>query len=134
MIERKDKIRNKAEVTKVLAKDPSLSQRQTAEKAWVSKTTVHNHMKEIEQNWPESNIMDRILEMDDEIMDLSNQITLKKIIEEAPKDDNWNIDVSKLSLSDVKTIWDLANNSTKRKAIFDKWDKWDPNRNITIQI
>jgi hypothetical protein len=42
--------------------------------------------------------------MDDHIMDLSNQITLQKIMEEAPKDEEGNIIVSSLSLSDVKMI------------------------------
>lgn len=132
MIERKDKIQNKAKVVKSLAKDPAQTQREVADSTWVSKTTVHNHMKDIEQNWPKSNIMDRVLEMDDKIMDLANQITLQKIIDEAPKNKDGTINVSALSLVDVKLIWDYANNSTKRKAIFGKKDEWD--KEITFII
>ena len=73
MIERKDKLKNKAEVIKVLAKDPTLTEREVAKKTWLSNGWVHNHIKEIEQNWASSDIMDRILGMDDEIIDLSNQ-------------------------------------------------------------
>ena len=131
---RSDKKKNQANVVKELIKDPTLSERELAKKTWLSNWSAHNHKVELEQSWAESKILDRVLEMDDKIMDLSNQITLQKIIEEAPKDNKWNIVVSKLSLNDVKIIWDLANNSTRRKAIFDKWDKLDPNRDIVIQI
>tara|TARA_R110000751_G_scaffold292656_1_gene400023 strand:+ start:465 stop:611 length:147 start_codon:yes stop_codon:yes gene_type:complete len=48
--------------------------------------------------------MDRVLEMDDKIMDLANQITLQKIIDEAPKNKDGTINVSALSLVDVKLI------------------------------
>ena len=131
---RKDKIKNKSKVIKELIKNPVLTEREVAKKTWLSNWGVHNHIKEIEQNWAESQIMDRILEMDDKIMELANEITLTKIIKEAKKDDDWKIDVEALSLQDIKTIWDLANNSTKRKAIFgDKWE-WKVNDNITIQI
>jgi hypothetical protein len=54
---------------------------------------------------------------------------LQKIMEEAPKDEEGNIIVSSLSLSDVKMIWDLANNSTKRKAIF-----WEGNKDSKVQF
>lgn len=133
MTQRKDKIRNKAKVIKELAKDPSLTERELAKKAEISNGSAHNHMKEIEKKWAESQIIDNILQMDDEIMELANQITLQKIIDSAPKDEEWNIIVKELSLNDVKVIGDLANNSTKRKAIFWKKGEWD-DKNITIQI
>ena len=125
MIERKDRLKNKIEVTKVLTKDPSLTQREVAKKAWVSKTTVHNHMKEIEQNWPESDIMDKILRQDDEIMDLVNSLTVKHIKEKIAE---WE----SLSSNEVKILWDLANNSTKRKAIFWNNNDWDKTYNFII--
>lgn len=134
MIERKDKLQNKAKVVKSLAKNPSQTQREVAKDTWLANWTIHNQMKDIEQTWAESKIMDRVLEMDDKIMDLANQITLQKIINEAPKNEDGSINVSALSLADVKLIWDYANNSTKRKAIFWNKDNLDSNRDITIQI
>ena len=131
-VERKDKVRNQAKVMKAVAKEPTLTERQLAKKAGVSKSTVHNHLEKIGQKCPKSDIMDRILAMDDEIMDLANGITLAKIKKEAPKNEDGSIDVDRLSLNDIKTIWDLANNSTKRKAIF--WKKEDDDKEIQFII
>ena len=124
---RKDKLKNKAIVTKSLLKDPTQSESQLKESTWLWAWTVHRHKNEVEKNGVESDIMDRILGMDDEIMDLVNKISLKDIQD---KYESWE----KLSLQDIKLLWDLANNSTKRKAIF--WDGNDKNksRDITIQI
>jgi len=127
-IERKDKLINKAKVTKSLLKDPTQSQRQVAKDTWLSLGNVNDKVNELEQSWTESNIMDKILQNDDKIMDLANEITLQKIIDEAPKNDDWSVNVSALSLQDIKTIWDLANNSTKRKALFWKKDNWEDNK------
>lgn len=118
MVIRKDKLKNKAEAVKALAKNPTLTERQLAKEMNTCKTTAHNHIKDIDRNWPKSNIMDRILEMDDEIMDLANQITLKQIKKKMEEG-------IELSLADTKIIWDLANNSTKRKAIFWAKREWD---------
>lgn len=126
---RADKKKNQAEVVKALIKEPTLTERELAKKTGLSNWTAHNHKIELEQNWAKSTILDKVLEMDDHIMDLSNQITLQKIMEEAPKDEEGNIIVSSLSLSDVKMIWDLANNSTKRKAIF-----WEGNKDSKVQF
>ena len=128
MVIRKDKIKNKAEAVKALAKNPTLTERQLAKEINVSKTTAHNHTKDIDQNWPESNIMDRILEMDDDIMEMVNGITYIKIKKKIDNDEE-------LTLNDLKILWDLANNSTKRKAIFgNTWDKVDSKQPIIIQI
>ena len=126
---RADKKKNQSEVVKALIKEPTLTERELAKKTGLSNWTAHNHKIELEQNWAKSTILDKVLEMDDHIMDLSNQITLQKIMEEAPKDEEGNIIVSSLSLSDVKMIWDLANNSTKRKAIF-----WEGNKDSKVQF
>lgn len=126
MAERKDKIVNKAQVAKSLLKDPTQSQRQIAEDTWLSLGNVNDKVWELEQSWTESQIMDRILESDTKIIDLVNGIHLKEIEEKVA---NWE----KLTLQDHKLLWDLANNSTKRKAIFDKGEK-KANENITIQI
>ena len=124
MIERKDKLKNKAKVVKEVAKDPTLTQDQIVEKTWLWKGTVNRNMQELDQNGLESNIMDRILASDDKIIDLANQIHLKTIQD---KLNEWK----ELTLQDNKLIWDLANNSTKRKAIFGK--KEDESDN-TIQV
>ncbi len=118
MIERKDNIRNKAKVSRALIKDPSLTQREVAKKTWLSNWTVHNQMTKIKQKWAEGSVMDRILEQDEEIMDLVNSLTVKHIktkVENNESLDTW----------EVKLLWDLANNSTKRTAIFWKKDEWE---------
>ena len=131
---RKDKLKNKITVVKAVIKDPLATQDEIVKRTGLGKGTVNRNIQELGKTGLESDIMDRVLGMDDQIMDLANQITLQKIINEAPKKDDWTIDVSALSLVDVKLIGDYANNSTKRKAIFGKWDKIDPNREIIIQI
>lgn len=125
MIDRKDKLKNKISVTKSLLKNPLQTERELEESTWLWAWTVHRHKKEMEKTGVESNIMDRILEMDDQIMDLANKITLREI---EKKIEDWQ----GLTLQDVKTIWDLANNSTKRKAIFWKKEEWD--KEITFII
>jgi hypothetical protein len=64
--------------------------------------------------------------MDDEIMELVNSLTVKHI--------KWKIEAwSALESNEVKVLWDLANNSTKRKAIF--WSKeWKPVWEVIIQL
>ncbi len=127
MIERKDKLKNKITVAKELLKNPLSTEKELKEKTWLWAWTVHRQKKEVEKNGVESDIIDRVLEMDDDIMELVNSITYKKLKEKVDGE-------HELSLPDLKIMWDLANNSTKRKAIFDKWDKLDPNRDIVIQI
>lgn len=127
-IERKDKLKNKVKVVKEAIKDPLATQDELATRAGVWKWTVNRNMQELEQNGLESEIMDRILSNDDQIIDLVNQIHLKEIQEKVKNNE-------KLTLQDHKLLWDLANNSTKRKAIFgDKWDTKDNKQPITIQI
>ena len=125
MVERKDKLKNKAKVIKEVIKDPLGTQRQTAEKAWVGLGTANRILQELEQNGTESQILDDILKMDDNIIALSNWITFDTIKE---KIENWET----LSLNDTKIISELANNSTKRKAIF--WDKWDNDKQVQFII
>ena len=124
MIERSDKKKNDIKVTKEVIKEPLQSQREIAKKAWVGLWTANRVMKELEQNWTESNILDKILEMDDKIIALSNGMTLEMIEEKINQKE-------KLTVQDHKVISDIANNSTKRKAIF--WDTWwDKNYNFII--
>ena len=69
------------------------------------------HIKDFEQSQAEGKIMDRILSKDDEIIELVNSLTFDHI---KAKVDN----KEQLESVEVKILWDLANNSTKRKAIF----------------
>ena len=129
---RKDKIKNKLKVVESLIKNPLQTEKELKESTWLWAATVHRHKEELERKGVESKIMDRVLEMDDRIMDLANQITLQKIIDEAPKNEDGTINVKELSLVDVKMIWDYANNSTKRKAIF--WKKDEGDKEVTFII
>lgn len=133
MTERKDKIKNKAKVVRELAKNPESTQRETAKNTGLWLWTVNRANQELEQSGTESDIMDKILAMDDEIMDLANKITLEKLKEWLPKKEDGTIDIENLSLNQIKTIWELANNSTKRKAIFWKNDEWDSKVVFVIQ-
>lgn len=129
MIERKDKLKNKAKVIKEVIKEPFDTQRNTAQKAGVSLGTANKILQELEQSWTkgiESRILDDILENDDKIIALSNWVTYDTIKKNIL---DWDI-----SLTDTKTISELANNSTKRKAIFGDTSKGKVNDNITIQI
>ena len=119
---RKDKLKNQAEVIKVIAKDPTLTEREVAKEAWIGNWTAHRHIKELEQSGADSKIMDSILEKDNEIMNLVNALTLNHIREKIENGE-------KLDSAEVKILWDLANNSTKRKAIF-----WDNGANTPSEV
>jgi len=122
MIERSDKKKNDIKVIKEVIKEPLQSQRDVAKKAGVSLWTANRILKELEQSWTESNILDKILEMDDKIIALSNWMTLEMI------EDKIN-NKEKLTIQEQKIISDIANNSTKRKAIF-----WDGNKDSKVQF
>lgn len=123
MVIRKDKLKNKAKVVKEIIKEPFDTQRDTAKKAWVSLGTANKILQELEQSWTkgmESQILDDILDNDDKIIALSNWVTYDTIKKNIL---DWDV-----SLTDTRIISELANNSTKRKAIFwkkeDNPDKW----------
>lgn len=111
---RKDQIKNKATVAREAIKDPLATQDELVKKTWLSKWTVNKNMQELDQTWLSSQIIDRVLWMDDEILELVNWLHLRDIREKVKNKE-------KLTLQDHKLLWDLANNSTKRKAIF--WSK-----------
>jgi len=117
---RKDKLKNKSKVIKEVLKDPLATQREVAKKAGVGLWTANRILQELEQNGTESQILDGILQNDDKIIALSNGITYDTIVK--------NIESWDVSLPDTKIISDLANNSTKRKAIF--WDTWDKDKTV----
>ncbi len=118
MKERKDKVKKVAKVAKELVKDPLLTTREVEEKTWVSKSSVASYIKNDLDKLGQTDILNKILEMDDQIIALSNWLTLDMINE---KIKDWK----DLTVQDHKIISDIANNSTKRKAIFWKNDDWD---------
>lgn len=118
MIERKDKLKNKAKVIKEALKNPLSTQDELVKKTWLSKWTVNSNIRKLDQIWLSSEIIDRVLWMDDEIMDLVNWLHLRDIRKKVESEEE-------LTLQDHKLLWDLANNSTKRKAIFWKKEEWD---------
>tara|TARA_R110000851_G_C12830240_1_gene540609 strand:+ start:36 stop:311 length:276 start_codon:yes stop_codon:yes gene_type:complete len=85
---RKDKLKNKITVVKAVIKDPLATQDEIVKRTGLGKGTVNRNIQELGKTGLESDIMDRVLGMDDQIMDLANQITLQKIINEAPKKDD----------------------------------------------
>jgi len=111
MIERKDKLKNQAKVAKVIIKEPLSTQKEIEEKTWLGHWTVNRHVQELDKNGLSSDLMDRILRTDEKIMDLVDEIHYNDIVDKVRA---WE----KLSWQDHKILWDLANNSTKRKAIF----------------
>ncbi len=128
MKERKDKIKNTLQVTKEVIKQPLWTQREIAKSAWVGLWTANRVLKELEQTRTESQILDNILWMDDEIIALTNWMTLDLIKEKIEQG-------KALTVWEQKVLSDIANNSTKRKAIFDKrWEEDNKKRDITIQI
>ena len=48
MPERKDKLKNRAEVIKSLAKNPSQTEREVEQDVWIGNSTANDHIKEIE--------------------------------------------------------------------------------------
>ncbi len=123
---RKDKLKNKIAIVKEAAKSPLSTQDEIVKKTWLWKGTVNRHMQEMGENGLESDIMDRILANDSKIIDLVNSMHLKEIEEKI-------VNNEKLTLAEHKLLWDLANNSTKRKAIFGS-KEWKTPKEVIIQL
>lgn len=113
---RGDKIRNRAKIIKEVLKDPTQSQRAIAKKIWIWKTTVKDHLKEIPIS-PKSDHIEKILEKDLKILNLSTDILINRL-ELAKSDPD-----SKISTRDIIASADV---SAKRYSLF-KWDITDPN-------
>ena len=109
--ERVDKTKNKIKVIKELLRNPLQTEREIAKKTNISKSSAHNHTKELGQNWPKSNLIDGIIKKDAEIVRLA-QAELEKRIKNNP---------AKVSTRDIISAWDV---SAKRYMIF-KWDATD---------
>lgn len=52
--DRSDKAKNIAKLIKEIIKNPLSTERELAKITWLSKTTVHNLKKELDQIWPKS--------------------------------------------------------------------------------
>lgn len=111
---RGDKIRNRAKIIKEVLKDPTQSQRAIAKKIWIWKTTVKDHLKELPIS-PKSDHIEKILEKDLKILNLSTDILIDRL-ELAKSDPD-----SKISTRDIIASADV---SAKRYSLF-KWDITD---------
>ena len=127
MIERKDKIKNKATIAKEILKDPLATQKELEKRTGLGHWTVNRHIQELDWNGLSSDLIDRVLETDEKIMDLVAEVHYNDILKKVRA---W----TELTWQDHKILWDLANNSTKRKAIFGDTGEKKVNENITIQI
>ncbi len=78
---RKDKLKNKAKVIKEVLKNPEKTQREIAKSTNISKSTVNRNLQEVGQIGTQSDIIDKILQDDKEIMKLANGETLKRLQE-----------------------------------------------------
>lgn len=107
---RSDKEKNKIKVMKEVAENPMASQREIAEKVWVSVSTVNEHIKDL-PNSNKSEHIETILKKDLQIVNLAQQILQDRL--EAKPDD--------ISTRDIIASADV---SAKRYSLF-KWDATD---------
>ncbi len=120
--ERVDKTKNKIKVIKELIKNPLLTNREIAKKANIWLATANRTKHEVEQKGTKSNIIDKIIENDAKIVDLT-QKEIQKRISKNP---------DKVSTRDLISAWDV---SAKRYSIF-KWEVTDKDwwlKEITIK-
>lgn len=111
MIERKDKVKNKAKITKEILNDPLKTQREIAKDAWVWLWTVNRTVKELEQTGTKDPRIIGICDTDLDIVTLWQEELLRRL-QEAP---------DKMSTRDIVSTMDTW---TKRYTIF-KWDITD---------
>lgn len=114
--ERNDSKSNTLKVAKVAMKEPLLSQKQIAKKAWVSVWTVNAKLNCLESDLSTSQIIDQICQTDMEIVSLWQGIILERLQDEE--------ELKKISARDVSTI---IRENTARYTLF-KWkatdDEW----------
>lgn len=109
--ERVDKTKNKIKVIKELLKNPLQTEREIANKINISKSSAHNHRKELGQFWPNSNIIDDIIKKDADIVKMVQNELMKRI----------KNNPARVSTRDLISAWDV---SAKRYSVF-KWDITD---------
>lgn len=77
--QRVDKIKTQAKVIKEVLKDPLADQRTIAQRAWVSKTSVHNMTKELDQTWPKIKAIEDIISTDATIVQLAQMEIVQRL-------------------------------------------------------
>lgn len=81
---RADKLKNQTAIIKEIIKDPMQSQREIADKLWIGKTTVQEHLQEIPKATKTDRI-EKILDKDLSIVDLALEEIERRIKEEKEK-------------------------------------------------
>jgi len=107
---RSDKERNKTNIMVEVAKDPFASQRDIAERVWVSVATVNEHIHDI-PNSNKSEHIETILKKDLQIVNLAQEELERRLKEKALE----------ISTRDIIASADV---SAKRYSLF-KWDATD---------
>ena len=120
MVDRKDKLKNKAKVVKAVLENPLDTMDKIAKKTGVSKATVSRQVNEMKQSETKD---DRILWINDEDLEMivATQKEILRRVKESP---------GEVTTQDLIRAWD---SSTKRHVIFWNGEK-KTNENITIQI
>lgn len=124
--ERVDKIKNKAKVIAKVIANPLATEREIAKETWLWNWTIHNHLKELEQNWAKSQAIEKIIEQDAKIVNIAQSILVSRM-ENTP---------DKVSTRDLISASDI---SAKRYSIF-KWEATNKEwwlkeiKNITINV
>lgn len=121
---RTDKAKNMKALKTELLKNPLQTEEQLWEKLWVHRVTVNRlkeEMHEIVTNAKNDDIL-AITWKDREIIDLSQEISLHKLRWYKKLIDEWII--LDIEMRDVKTVSEIAKESTARYALF-KWDATD---------
>lgn len=109
---RADSTKIQAKVLWAIISDPLASQRTLAKKAWVSKTSIQRHTKELDQTGPlKIKAIEDIIQKDVDIVNVWQDIILKRMIDTPDK-------VS------TRDIINASDTSAKRYALF-KWKATD---------
>lgn len=119
---------DKAKVIKEIVTNPDASLRDIEKTTWVDKDTVSNIKKnDAAEIADKSELIAKILDKDREIMDLQADLSLDKF-----RHLKWK--AKDLSISEHKTLSEIAEKSTKRTSVFkEDWTK-EENAVFTIEI
>lgn len=115
MVERSDKIKNKAKIIKAVMENPMATEREIAKTVWVAKTTAHDHLKDLKST--KNDQIEKIIAKDLEIVEIATDILKDRLL--LAKNDPEN----KMSNRDIIASADV---SAKRYSLF-KWDATDEN-------
>ena len=112
---RVDAKKNKAKIVKKVIKDPLATQREIAKDAGIGKTTVQEHLKEL--NTTKDDRIIWICEQDIDIVKEANEVRARYIKQIANKEED-------LKPSEISEVDKISNTSQKRYSIF-MWDRTD---------